>query len=152
MKPIFTFPQPRRRLAEQSFHLKDRKTCPNKQSHRNPRGADRPYSLGAAQAAMCALATVENSTSSPGRVAGTGSAYATGRQYGREWSRPLVPGPLQSSLRGSLECLLPFARSSFTVRELLAKTSRTAVYGPVRTVVWQGSAGDCRPYADQVGF
>jgi RNA-directed DNA polymerase len=30
-------------------------------------------------------------------------------------------------------------------------TSRTAVYGPVRTVVWQGSAGDCRPYADQVG-
>jgi hypothetical protein len=26
------------------------------------------------------------------------------------------------------------------------------VYGPVCTVVWQGSAGDCRPYADQVGF
>jgi hypothetical protein len=31
-------------------------------------------------------------------------------------------------------------------------TSRTAVYGPVRTVVWQGSAGDCRPYADQTLF
>ncbi|MGA9244595.1 MAG: hypothetical protein WBW03_21755, partial [Silvibacterium sp.] len=31
-------------------------------------------------------------------------------------------------------------------------TSRTAVYGPVRTVVWQGSAGDCRPYADQTGI
>jgi hypothetical protein len=28
-------------------------------------------------------------------------------------------------------------------------TNRTAVYGPVRTVVWQGSAGDRRPYADQ---
>ena len=27
--------------------------------------------------------------------------------------------------------------------------SRTAVYGPVRTVVWQGSVGDHRPYADQ---
>jgi hypothetical protein len=27
-------------------------------------------------------------------------------------------------------------------------TSRTAVYGPVRTVVWQGSVGNCRPYAD----
>ena len=26
------------------------------------------------------------------------------------------------------------------------------MYGPVRTVVWQGSAGDCRPYADLVGF
>jgi hypothetical protein len=25
------------------------------------------------------------------------------------------------------------------------------VYGPVRTVVWQGSAGDRRPYADPVG-
>jgi hypothetical protein len=24
------------------------------------------------------------------------------------------------------------------------------VYGPVRTVVWQGSVGDRRPYADQV--
>ena len=31
-------------------------------------------------------------------------------------------------------------------------TPRTAVYGPVRTVVWQGSAGDCRPYADQTPF
>lgn len=27
-------------------------------------------------------------------------------------------------------------------------TSRTAVYGPVCTVVWQGSAGDRRPYAE----
>ncbi len=26
------------------------------------------------------------------------------------------------------------------------------MYGPVRTVVWQGSAGDRRPYADQVGL
>jgi len=25
------------------------------------------------------------------------------------------------------------------------------VYGPVRTVVWQGSAGDRRPYANLVG-
>jgi len=28
-------------------------------------------------------------------------------------------------------------------------TSRTPVYGPVRTVVWQGSAGNRCPYADQ---
>ncbi len=32
---------------------------------------------------------------------------------------------------------------------MLAQPTRTAVYGPVRTVVWQGSAGDRRPYADQ---
>jgi hypothetical protein len=36
-------------------------------------------------------------------------------------------------------------------RDVLAAsvTARIAVYGPVRTVVWQGSAGDRRPYADQ---
>jgi hypothetical protein len=28
--------------------------------------------------------------------------------------------------------------------------SRTAVYGPVRTVVWQESAGNRRPYADRL--
>ena len=33
-------------------------------------------------------------------------------------------------------------------RSMLAQPTRTAVYGPVRTVVWQGSAGDRRPYAD----
>jgi len=45
------------------------------------------------------------------------------------------------------------ARSAFLhCSETTSVTSRTAVYGPVRTVVWQGSAGDCRPYADQVGF
>ena len=35
---------------------------------------------------------------------------------------------------------------------MLAEPTRTAVYGPVCTVVWQGSAGDRRPYADQVGM
>ena len=41
------------------------------------------------------------------------------------------------------------ARSAFLhYSRTTSLTSRTAVYGPVRTVVWQGSAGDCRPYAD----
>jgi len=31
---------------------------------------------------------------------------------------------------------------------MLAQPTRTAVYGPVRTVVWQGSVGDRRPYAN----
>jgi hypothetical protein len=44
------------------------------------------------------------------------------------------------------------ARSAFLhCSETTSVTSRTAVYGPVRTVVWQGSAGDCRPYADHIG-
>jgi hypothetical protein len=29
-------------------------------------------------------------------------------------------------------------------------SSRTALYGPVRRVVWQGSVGDRRPYADRI--
>jgi hypothetical protein len=45
------------------------------------------------------------------------------------------------------------ARSAFLHYSIATSlTSRTAVYGPVRTVVWQGSAGDCRPYADLTGF
>jgi hypothetical protein len=36
-------------------------------------------------------------------------------------------------------------------RWLLAQPTRTAVYGPVRTVVWQGPAGDRRPCADVTG-
>jgi hypothetical protein len=49
--------------------------------------------------------------------------------------------------------MLTSARSAFLhCSRTTSLTSRTAVYGPVRTVVWQGSAGDCRPYADQVSF
>jgi hypothetical protein len=45
------------------------------------------------------------------------------------------------------------ARSAFLhCSRTTSLTSRTAVYGPVRTVVWQGSAGDCRPYADLTGI
>ena len=48
--------------------------------------------------------------------------------------------------------MLTSARSAFLhCSRTTSLTSRTAVYGPVRTVVWQGSAGDCRPYADQNG-
>jgi hypothetical protein len=43
-----------------------------------------------------------------------------------------------------------FGRSVFLhCSKAASVTSRTAVCGPVCTVVWQGLAGDCRPYADQ---
>jgi hypothetical protein len=35
---------------------------------------------------------------------------------------------------------------------VLAQPTRPAVYGPVRTVVWQRSAGDRSPYASQTPF
>ena len=31
-------------------------------------------------------------------------------------------------------------------------TNRTAVYGPVRTVVWEGRRSDPSPYPDRVGL
>src|ERR1039458_3341441 len=51
-------------------------------------------------------------------------------------------------MRGAFECPLEIAGPAILVRVMLAQPSRPAVYGPVRTVVWQGSAGDRRPYAD----
>jgi hypothetical protein len=49
--------------------------------------------------------------------------------------------------------MLTSARSAFLhCSRTTSLTSRTAVYGPVRTVVWQGSTGNCRPYADQTPF
>ena len=42
--------------------------------------------------------------------------------------------------------MLTSARSVFLhCSRATSVTSRTVVYGPVRTVVWRGSAGDCRP-------
>src|SRR3989442_11697052 len=49
-------------------------------------------------------------------------------------------------------CLFPRSRFSFVVRTVLAQTSRTAVYGPVRTVVWQGAAGEPPPPSPQLIF
>ena len=78
------------------------------------------HEMDTAQASMRLLAAGENPTSSSAGIAETRGASTTGCQHGRKRSRPLVPGPLQSSLRGSFECILPFTRTTFTVRKLLA--------------------------------
>src|SRR3989442_12408799 len=62
--------------------------------------------------------------------------------------RLLVPGWGQGPHRGAFKSLLQIVGASDVDRWVLATPTRTAVYGPVRTVVWQGSAGDRRPYAD----
>ena len=98
------------------------------------------------------VAAVENTAPSPGRSVGTGGSPATGQQHGRQRSRSLVPREGQSPVCGAFQCILQIARTSDIDRWVLAQPTRTAVYGPVRTVVWQGSAGDRRPYADQVGM
>jgi len=60
-----------------------------------------------------------------------------------EETETMLANPNRTARPGRLECL--FGRCWF-------QRSRTAVYGPVRTVVWEGSAGDRRPYPDVVAF
>ena len=111
-----------------------------------------PDPLGAAKTSECSVAAVENTAASPSGSAPVGRAATARPQHRRQWPRPLVPCPRQGPLRRAFQCLLQIARTSDADRWVLAQPTRTAVYGPVRTVVWQGSAGDRRPYADQTGF
>ena len=50
----------------------------------------------------------------------------------------------------AFQCVLQIARSPILVRRVLAQTSRTAVYGPVRTVLWEGRSREAPPYPDQL--
>lgn len=52
---------------------------------------------------------------------------------------------LSVGVSNGYSCLLGLLHCSGTT----SPASPTVVYGPVRTVVWQGPAGDCSPYADQ---
>jgi hypothetical protein len=88
----------------------------------------------------------------PRSSAGARGSSPPRQQHGGQRTWPLVPRSGQSPLRGTFERPLQIARPSDVDRWVLAQPTRTAVYGPVRTVVWQGSVGDRRPYADLVGF
>src|SRR5258705_5777026 len=77
--------------------------------------------------------------------------------YARDWQPTLLevvvapgtwpaPKPFLSGFPMHTSARSVFLRYSRTA----SVTSRTAVYGPVCTVVWQGSAGNCRPYADHI--
>jgi hypothetical protein len=115
---------------------------------RNARGAGVPHALGPLATASGAVATVENSPSSPSSVAGPRGPTAAGHSHGWQRAWPVVPRAGQGPLSRTLQCALRLARPSAFDRRRVAQPTRTAVYGPVRTVVWQGSAGNRRPYAD----
>jgi hypothetical protein len=119
------------------------------------RNTSRPrvsYLLGPRATSRGSLATVENTTSSSGSSLGTGGTSKTSEQHCWQRTRLLVPRSRQGPIRRAFLRLLQLARSSDLGGQALAQPSRTAVYGPVRTVVWQGSAGNRCPYADQVRF
>ena len=78
-----------------------------------------------------------------------GGTAETGEQHRWQRAWPSIPRAGQGPLCRAFQCLLQIAWTSDLTRGVLAQPSRTAVYGPVRTVVWQGSVGNRRPYADQ---
>jgi Group II intron, maturase-specific domain len=100
--------------------------------------------------AMRLVAAMENRSPSPGGIACAEDPSSRSGQYGWQQPRSLVFGAHQGAQCRPFQGILQLARSSFVIRRLLAQLSRTAVYGPVCRVVWQGSAGDRRPYADLV--
>jgi hypothetical protein len=102
---------------------------------RNARGADWPNSVGAAKTSECFVAAVENTTSSPSGSAPVGSAATAGQPYRQQRSRPLVSCPCRGPVSRALQCVLQIARTFGFVRWVLVQPTRTAVYGPVRTVV-----------------
>ena len=60
-------------------------------------------------------------------------------------------GPVEAGAESSPTVNESESPASTALHSVFAQPTRTAVYGPVRTVVWQGSAGDRRPYADRGG-
>jgi hypothetical protein len=71
------------------------------------------------------------------------------KEHGRQRPRSLVSRPQQSSLYWALKCILQIARPAILVPIVFSVTSRTAVYGPVRTVVWEGRSCKAPPYPDR---
>ena len=96
------------------------------------------------------VAAVENTAPSQSGSVGTRGTSAAGQQYGRKRARPLVPRESQGLVCGAFEYVLQIAWASLIILGSVGVTnSNRRVRTPVRTVVWQGSAGDRRPYADQ---
>ena len=87
-------------------------------------------------------------------VGGACSPWASTVSWGRTLPpAPTAPGTRASARRCTSPCPMPTStRSDFrdwTLGECLS--SRTAVYGPVRTVVWEGRGREAPPYPDPPG-
>src|SRR5450759_581069 len=95
------------------------------------------------------LATVEDR---PPAVCGTGPAgceQGVGGKNRRLALRPVACEPEPGSGPSPVECLSHVVWTSVLGRGSKRITNRTAVYGPVPTVVWEGRRSDPPPYPDQ---
>jgi hypothetical protein len=95
------------------------------------------------------VAGVENTTPSSSCLVGAGGFPGARAQHGGKRPWPLVSGSVPSPRKRAPQYLFSVARTSVIDRGALAQPTRIVVYGTVCTVVWQGSARDLRPYADQ---
>jgi hypothetical protein len=91
------------------------------------------------------MAAVENTAPSSGCSISAWGFPAARTQHCGQRTRPLVSGSFPGPREGALQCLLSVARTSLVDRRALAQPARIAVYGPVCTVVWQGSAVTAAP-------
>jgi hypothetical protein len=64
---------------------------------------------------------------------------------GWQFSRPVAPRGLPGAQYRTARRLLRIARTPPTEADGEGLTNRTAVYGPARTVVWEGRSGDAPP-------
>jgi hypothetical protein len=67
---------------------------------------------------------------------------------GWQLSRPVAPSCIPGSQYRTARRLLRLAWTPQTYAAGTCLTDRTAVYGPVRTVVWEARSGDAPPYPD----
>src|SRR6516165_3233042 len=97
--------------------------------------------------ALCLLEAME---AWPDTIPGAGCARRRPkpcRTNGGLAPRRLAPEQQPGTEQGAVESLLPLAGPSIA-GSIADQLIRTAVYGPVRTVVWEGSGRDACPYPD----
>jgi RNA-directed DNA polymerase len=109
------------------------------------RGTGVPHALGPLATAIGAVATMANTPASSRRATRAGAWSATGRAYGQQRARPVVPRAGQGPFGGALQCVLRFARPPAFDRRSVAQPTRTAVYGPVRNGGVAGVGGQPPP-------
>jgi hypothetical protein len=112
------------------------------------RGVDSPHPLGPVETSVCSVAALENPRRRRAALITLGVSPQVASKTAGSGPRPLAYRPVQSPLWG-----FPMLTSNRWVFRRWSRraslTKRTAVEGPVRTVVYQGSGGNRCPCADQ---
>src|ERR1035437_1713240 len=115
---------------------------------RNPVGVARPRQVDQTTASGHRLEAMETRacplcrTVTPRRRPGLGGAER------RQPTWPLAAQHEPRAHHRPIQCLLHLARPSFSRGYSADLIHRTAVYGPVRTVVWEGRSREAPPYPD----